>query len=739
MKIINLLLASSLTFSGAGMTAFDDAGTDYSNANQRSHVWVEALEPIELVNSILCFTTQFKATSFANQGPYLVLADEAACFENEDDGSTGQSSGASNTPSYLKAVANVTRASDSDPLIINVWIPKMSGGGGDQAIKFKAEVTAGASDSNPFGAFTFNFELFDQLEGTQNGAGEIVATDSLENSIGFTLYESSTRGVDTYVQSASVVMSADRSTGSAITSADRGSNNGRAYALAFNANNVLIQDAADIDSLPFKTGSNSGQCLDRTQFTDSVHRYDLFNASTGASVSLNSGFSFRYDSNNDTQVDAYGHVGYWGVWTESDTTLPNGTTLVAEDHNTGVNQSYTLVTAPGRLIKNEAKTLALSNARGVLFSYWDSNVYSSEYNQWVVNYLTVNEDSVGADGFYITGGLTWGENGQQITNFDIQQLISLSAGESIYMWSDQLGGNVQYLYGSSALTFFERTFINGGEVGTGDLLESGSVALKCFDRCPVGTLNLSDLANFDGSGSPYSAQVTNVASAIDYSFSDSGNNALTLVRSSNSEPVQYHSSITQQQLSSSPYSWGVSSGPMVTSDIAATLTNIWDIYDPSVVTTYYVWETGISQWNQLSTVRNSQNNIVTFDKPIQFSYTHSDGNDRSGNAGNYAGQTFMLNYGGNGDLWGIPYEKQGNQYRPKFSLKDGSLVGPNNIYVVKATEIEQKMQDATGQCTALTLEDPTVPVPTSISGNANIGVMPTVSGEPSVIAGEIVE
>ncbi|MDP2571294.1 hypothetical protein Q8W40_03795 [Vibrio penaeicida] len=738
MKTIKILLASSVLFSGAGLAAFDDIGTDYSNANQRSHVWIEALEPIELVNSILCFTAQFKATNFANQGPYLVLADEAACFDNEDDGSTGQSSGAANSPAYLKAVANVTRASDSDPLVINVWIPEMSGGDGDQAIKFKAEVTSGASESNPFGAFTFNFELFDQLEGTQNGAGEIVASDSVENSIGFTLYESSTRGADTYVQSASVVMSADRSTGSAITSADRGSNTGSAYALAFNSNNVLIQNATDIDSLPFKTGSNTGQCLDRTQFNDSVHRYDLFNASTGASISLNSGFSFRYDSNNDSQVDAYGHVGYWGVWTEGDTTLPNGTTLVAEDESTGTSQNYTLVTAPGRLIKNEVKTLALSNARGVIFSYWDSSVYSAGYNQWVVKYLTVNDDSVGTDGFYITDGLNWGDNGQQITDVT-DQLISISAGESIYMWSEQLGGEVKYLYGSTSLTFYEQTFINGSEVGVGDLLESGSVALKCFDRCPVGTLDLSDLASFDGSGSPYSAQVANVASAIDFSFSDSGSNTLTLMRTSNSEPVQYNSSITKQQLNNSPYNWGVRSGPMVTSDVAATMTNIWDIYDPSVVTTYYVWETGISQWNQLSTVRNSQNNIVTFDKPIQFSYTHSNANDRSGSAGSYAGQTFMLNYGGNGDLWGIPYEKQGNQYRPKFSLADGTLVGPSDIYVVKAIEIEQQMQDATGQCTALTLEEPAVPVPTSISGNANIGVMPTVSGEPSVIAGEIVE
>ena len=68
MKTTNLIpilfMVSPLCLYGA----YDDTETDYTLAEQRTHVWNEALEPIELVNSILCFTAQFNSVEFANQG-----------------------------------------------------------------------------------------------------------------------------------------------------------------------------------------------------------------------------------------------------------------------------------------------------------------------------------------------------------------------------------------------------------------------------------------------------------------------------------------------------------------------------------------------------------------------------------------------------------------------------------------------------------------------------------------------
>ncbi|WP_375753553.1 hypothetical protein [Vibrio sp. HN007] len=727
MKLNKISIAIALLTPTLAIAAYNDPGTDYSNAKTNSHIWNAALEPIELVNSILCFTEQFNSTEFVNQGAYSVLADESACFDDEQDGSGGQSSGATNAPSYMKAIANVTRQDDFSPLNAHFWLPEMGSGSDEQAIKFKAEITGGVTTDNPFGEFQFNFDFFDNFTANnQRGGGEVKTVNTVPGSIGFTMYESSSHGGNTYEQSASVIMSSDRSSGIALTGVNRSGSGQTSYALAYNSTHVLVQSVnSGFSDLPYKSGNNTGQCLSRTSYDSFVHRYDLFNATTGAKVQINSGFPIKYDSNSDGNYDAYGHIGYWGVWTESEGALSNGDTVVKNDG--GVETNYTYINAPGRLIKNTVKSLNLANARGVQFSYWDSAIFAdSNYDQWVVNYLTAADDSVGSDGFYKTGKLAWGSNGPQITSQTPTQIV-LAANESLYMYSEQLGGEVKYLDGQAALTYYEQSFINGSETGTGELLQSGSVTLTCYDNCPIGTLQLADLTNYSGSNSPFET----TAGPFTFTFATTGGNALTLVSATSSEPVRYDASLTQNNINSTPHSWGVRSGPM----ILGTVSNSYEIYDPSVVSEFYVWETGVQSWNQLSTVRDGSNNIASFEKPLQLVYQHSNANDRSGSAGAYDGQTYMINYGGNGDFWGIPSSNNGGQYRPAFSLADGVLLGNSNQYVIKAIDVEQTMQTAAGQCGSLVISDPAVAVPTGVTGSADIGTMPTVSGDPSVIAG----
>ncbi|WCE30342.1 hypothetical protein [Vibrio sp. SCSIO 43137] len=729
MKINKIAFAIALLSPTASLAAYNDPGTDYSNAQTNSHIWNAALEPINLVNSILCFTDQFNSTEFVNQGAYSVLADESACFDEQDDGSQGQSSGAANTPSYMKAIANVTREDDFSPLQAHFWLPEIGSGGDEQAIRFKAEVTGGVSADNPFGQFQFNFDFFDNFTANnQRGGGEVKTVNSVPGSIGFTMYESSTNGSDSYTQRASVIMSSDRSSGIALTGVSRtGSGAGEtSYALAYNTTHVLVQSVSgDFSSLPYKSNSFTGQCLSRTNYDSFVHRYGLYNATTGAKVDINSGFPVKYDSDSNGSYESYGYIGYWGAWTETDGALSNGDTIVKDDN--GVQTNYTYINAPGRLIKNTVKSLNLANARGISFSYWDDAIFAdSSYDQWVVNYLTAADDSVGSDGFYKTGKLAWGSNGSTVTSQTPVQIV-LAANETLYMYSEQLGGEVKYLDGQPALTYYEQSFVNGSETGSGELLQSGSVTLTCYDNCPIGNLELGDLTNYSGAGSPFET----TAGPFTYTFATTGGNALTLVSVTSGEPVRYDAALTQSNIDPTPHSWGVRSGPM----IPGTVSNSYDIYDPGVVTEFYVWETGIQSWNQLSTVRDGSNNIVSFEKPLQIVYQHSDANDRSGSAGSYDGQTYMVNYGGNGDFWGIPATNSGGQYRPLFSIADGVLLGDSNQYVIKALDVEQTMQTAAGQCGSLVITDPPVPVPSGVTGSANIGTMPVVTGDPSVIAG----
>jgi hypothetical protein len=102
------LSIAGLAATGTAFAIFNDEGTDYAKAKQRFHLWNEALQPVEMVNSILCFTHQMRAEEFINAGPYMVLADENACFK-ENGGEDSQSSGSSNQPAYTKAIITSER------------------------------------------------------------------------------------------------------------------------------------------------------------------------------------------------------------------------------------------------------------------------------------------------------------------------------------------------------------------------------------------------------------------------------------------------------------------------------------------------------------------------------------------------------------------------------------------------------------------------------------------------------
>jgi hypothetical protein len=752
-NILALAIASTTATASA---AFNDEGTNYTTDPQRYHVWNEALKPIELVNSILCFTGQFKANSFVNAGPYIALADEKACFEDEGNSdASAQSAGSSNTPAYVKVIVEATRGDGpTDPLIVKVWMPEMGGGEDEsQSIRFKSVISKGASEENPFGSFTFNFAMFDSFtSGISQGGGEIKTVD-IPNKIGFTFFENELREEGTSSKSASVVMSADRSSGVALTSnGDSGGGGGEggggggggpgqanAFGLAFNANNVLLQTADSYANLPYKAdndGSGTESCLNRTAFDETVGRYDLYSSADGSRVELNSGLAFKYDSDDNSTFDSFGHVGYWGVWAEKPNLLVNGATIQVETPGTHTTTDYTIIKAPGRLIKNTVQQLPLSEAHGIEFSYWSQDAQQSNFNNWIVQYLTTSDD-VGVDGFYKTGGSQNGEQGPMVMPLETPVLIVLGDHESLHMHSQQLGGNIQFTEGNTSLTFFKQEFVNGSETTTGNLFVDGPATLVCIDRCPVGTLGATELASWD---SAYSPRVTDPANAIMFTIDNTGENPLALIRDSNGEVVKYADGITEASLqeSHSPNAWGIRSGRMITPDVYATLTNAWDIHNPTIVTVFYEWETGLNDFNKTTSIKDSNGVIQTFDKPIQITYTHTDAADRSGDAGVFDNKLFMLNYGGSGNLWGIPNTQSENgRYHPLFNIKDGTIIGANNQFVVKAREVEGTMQTADGQCASLTLTEPDAPVPTGITGNADIGDMPVVTSAPAVIGGVI--
>ena len=170
------------------------------------------------------------------------------------------------------------------------------------------------------------------------------------------------------------------------------------------------------------------------------------------------------------------------------------------------------------------------------------------------------------------------------------------------------------------------------------------------------------------------------------------------------------------------------------------------------ISTFYVWETGTDEWQKL-TVLESGGTPVKFDPPMMVKYAHSGTKSNSGKS--YDGGSFYLEYGGLGDLHGIPSfcvnrktgEKsncdENSRWVNEFiipaasdaiQVKDGSTE-----YVIKPLETEQTMKKAssTSTCTDAGLSLGTVSLP-DISGwkDPDLGDKPTVKGPPSVVGGE---
>jgi hypothetical protein len=77
-----------------------------------------------------------------------------------------------------------------------------------------------------------------------------------------------------------------------------------------------------------------------------------------------------------------------------------------------------------------------------------------------------------------------------------------------------------------------------------------------------------------------------------------------------------------------------------------------------------------------------------------------------------------------------------------INLKDGTMLGSSDQYIIKANDVEQRMQVVDdSNCSDLPLTAPSQGVPTGIAGAVfDIEDMPDIADQaPSVIDGEITE
>ncbi len=705
--------------------------SDYNTDEARVYVYDPSMEPLTIINSILSDTSKTAYDQMVNYGPYnaqITPTEDKGAAKGTQSTDTGQSSGAQGD-NFEIFVVDSQRATNSSPQTVYFWVPESHeehGGPSEEfTIHAKMSISEGSSATDPFGQFSLTFAGAANAAGLSdpNMWGVLATTEVAGDDIGFTFFEKEgdltlphSPGDRSNQVQINVTMSSDQETGAAKIIQQFRGNHGmgdsglqeESWQVAFNSTHFKRQkDEGDVVT------------LSREDFKTMVWRYNLYHAegaNIGQRVDLNSGFGFRVGE------EGHGWVGYHGIWTPDEITLENGDTIVEETYSDEQGDEFTVVLAPGKLMKHTKNEMDLVDIGTNTFQWWDWNAQT----QYMVDYYTGSFWKVA----------TFNEETHEWDTMGVPEQIDVAAlGGWLHMWSDSLGGSVSYIDGTDYITYYEQEFINGSStLFEGD--EDGRVALYGYIDCLKANLTGTNVE----SGEIFLANSEDVEDPHVYRF-DADDLTLYYDSAGDDSNPQVVGLLEGEAPTSGPNMWGMHSGPMVLD--TAGVTNPWDLWDADV---FYTYETGHNEWNQYGAVKDSAGDFVEFDPPLQFLYTHTTAADRNGDA-TYDGSSYFLNYGGNGDLWGIPWEGadlkgegEFDRWYPIFCIADGTLMGPSGTeYVLRAIEMEQSLQEDPGAAPELdiTAADDLVLPDESVYSTPVMGDKPVIDDPPAVIDGEV--
>jgi hypothetical protein len=293
-KILTSIIVSILSISSL-YGAYNDANTDYTNAKTDFWTRVDALEPLESINQIICFTQQLRPELMVNKGVYSALIDNKKCSKTQ---STNQ-----NTENdYI--LANVVRENDISSQIMNIWIPK-------DDVKVRMEVIKEASTANPVGQFNITWKLFKL--GIQTGEAEIKTISTDDGNVGYTLYTN----FDNVENISSIIKNPNGSQGKVLTL--NGYKN-KTYSLSWDDNKAENLVLSQIHNEKVFTVDNFNDtdtkaCQDKNKYNKSVWSYGVYKKDDGSLLTVNTGFPF--EGEKDGKI-IQGYIGHWGIWIEGD-------------------------------------------------------------------------------------------------------------------------------------------------------------------------------------------------------------------------------------------------------------------------------------------------------------------------------------------------------------------------------------------------------------------------------------
>jgi hypothetical protein len=733
---------------------------------QRTHVEDATSESIGTVNMIMCLMSGTRADALVNQGNYLALLDQNKCDSKSQSDSANSSAtgGAAQASNYMTGVVNSVRAAEADPMRAKVWLED-TGGGGKTTIYVNVSATQAPSTADPYGVFRLDFcgrgdpaqpcMMAGYLEGKQDGSLSFYQTEQDRSNSG--------GGPAQITQLALTPTGTDKGSGSVQKGSVSGSNG---FVFAYDPNLYLRSDGAN------------QQCFSRDaadpQTGQSVWRYGLYDSTSGEHVDRNSGFPIEFSAGG---AHYRGYLSYWGLSLAPDAAaaLVNGATVSKADYGsaTPTQVDFTVVKAAGKLTKYTKQIRTLQSLDQIRFNVWVGNDAASFFSGAVPNssYELYWDDAVGV--FKVTGVMACGNNGCETHSFATGQEKSVG----VAFWANHAG-----ISGSSNSLGGE-LFIDLKNVA--DPVQSSAVhvvyrvqdmvypsdypaTLYCVRDCPTAATIGSYFTAGSTDASPFTAGTFNnwspLAAAGVVSYTPSIADAL--LKDGAGQNVVFTDAAA---MASNPqYQNGLRTGRLV-ADLAtaecAPGTGQYCDYQVQNADIYYVWETGPKPWNQFAAVKDATGKFVAFDAPLSVNYSVPNDAVRYGV---YAGKTLVLQYGGFGQLWGIPgvcvsrdsnapvsCDTANSRYVPAFVIPydatlgvvtSAGVSGPTS-YLVKwlDREIRFASKDPSVCATANLTLPASVQLPTAAGLNdpsdpastIYIGAEPTVTDPVRVIQGEI--
>ncbi len=727
------------------------ATSAYFTDGQRSYVQDATSDSIGSVNMITCIMSSMRPDALVNQGPYVALVDNKKC-ESSKSSSTD---GTGQAPEYIHAVVNSTRASNNDPMLVSAWLSFNDHG---EALKIFVHITATEAPTagNPYGAFRIDYC------GRPDGTQDCMINGFMQGGSGELSYYESNAG-DEEGHIALKLTSVGTTSGSGKIESENFNEQGASeYAFAFNQNNFLRADSQSPSQCFSRDATDEGTGI-------SVWRYGLYDADTGARIDRNSGFPIQYTSGD---VTYQGYVGYFGLSSSPDApAVTDGTTVqkVSYENKSAVTAEYTASTRGGRLTRYTKKTRMLASIDHVHFNTFigdnaafglphpNSN-YEMYWDEADTNFKAVGEQQCSPDGCHQT-------------TFDSEIALDASLWSSgnlggVQGWSQSLGGDLFINLSGSFAGSSNTTVVYHSQ----DLVYPGETVppLYCASNCPTAASMQAyfQAQSHEPSDSPYAnANVFHPLSEdelVRYQMTDG-----VLVEAVSGQAVVD----VERHDNAGSYGNGVMSGRLFTTLANADCTRpedqiaqYCDYQVNNSADVYYQWQTGPNNFNQFAALKDSSGEYVQFDAPLNVNFTVPD----EPAFGDYRNKSLVLQYGGYGDLWGIPgvcvspstNEQvscgEGTRFVPQFAIpfdatrgvvSEDSSGGAPKTYLVKwlEREIRFAVKDLT-VCSSASLTTPTnvqLPMATALknpsdaSSDVYVGVEPVVTDAPRVIQGEV--